>query len=112
MMNLEGSPRGPGNIERGYPIPIHDFNAALTDLDFRSAQWYRANYGETCRICIESSASRQFMLTMLEYLMGLQRTGCDFSVPLVLVAATMLQTGYMIGRRRAEAEILEGWMKL
>src|SRR5437899_2829144 len=80
--------------------------------DFRSAQWYRANYGETCRICIESSASRQFMLTMLEYLMGLQRTGGDFSVPLVLVAATMLQTGYMIGRRRAEAEILEGWMKL
>jgi hypothetical protein len=98
--------------EQGHTIPIHDFNAALTELDFQTAQWYRANYGETCRLCVESDASRQFMLTMLAHLMGLQRTGGDVSVPLVLIAATMLQTGYSIGRRRAEAEILEGWLKL
>jgi hypothetical protein len=105
MMNTEDS-------LRGQTIPIHDFNAALTELEFRTAQWYRANYGESCRLCVESDASRQFMLTMLAYLMGLQRTGGDVSVPLVLIAATMLQTGYSIGRKRAEAEILEGWLRL
>jgi urease accessory protein UreE len=31
---------------------------------------------------------------------------------LVLVGATMLQMGYAMGRRHAEAEILEGWMRL
>jgi len=29
-----------------------------------------------------------------------------------LLAGTMLQTGYAIGRRHAEAEVLEGWMRL
>jgi hypothetical protein len=112
MMNLQGSRRRPSEKEQGYTIPIQEFNAALQDLDFRSAEWYRANYGEFCRLCIESGASRQFLLTMLDYLMRLQRAGGDYSVPLVLLAATMLQTGYMIGRKRAETEILEGWMKL
>ena len=93
-------------------IPIQEFNAALAQLDFQSAQWFRDHYGYTCRICVESPASRNLMLTMLDYLMGTLRTGGDFSVPLVLLAGTMVQTGYMIGRRRAEAEILEGWMRL
>ena len=93
-------------------IPIQDFNTALGELDFQSAQWYRAKYGESCRMCVESGVSRQFLLTMLDYLMVLQRSGGDASVPLVLIAATMLQTGYAMGRRRAEAEVLEGWMRL
>jgi hypothetical protein len=93
-------------------IPIHEFNAALTDLEFQSPQWYRARYGETCQICVESTASRYFLLTMLSDLIRLMRAGEDFSVPLVLLAGTMLQTGYTIGRRRAEAEVLEGWMRL
>jgi len=42
----------------------------------------------------------------------LQRSGQDFSVPLVVMTATMLQIGFNLGRKRAEAEILEGWMKL
>ena len=110
-MNPEGSLQGP--VAREYhKIPLHEFNLALTELDFQSAEWYCANYGESHRICIESPVSRQFLLTMLQYLIGLQRLGGDFSMPLVLLAATMLQTGYMIGRKRAEAEILEGWMKL
>jgi hypothetical protein len=93
-------------------IPIKEFNVALTELDFQSAQWFRANYGDTCRICVESPASQRLMLTMLDYLVGIMNTGGDYSVPLVLLAGTMLQTGYMIGRRRAEAEVLEGWMRL
>ena len=93
-------------------IPIQEFNAALAELDFQTAQWYRARYGETWLICTESPASRRLLLTMLEYLMGILRTGGDSSVPLVLLAGTMLQTGYMIGRRHAEAEVLEGWMRL
>jgi len=93
-------------------IPIQQFNSALTEMDYQSAEWYRTRYGESCQLCIEAPASRQFLLTMLDYQMGLQRMGGDFSVPLVLLAATMLQTGYMIGRRRAEAEVLEGWMRL
>jgi len=93
-------------------IPMLEFNTALGELDFQSAQWYLTRYGESCRICVESAASRQFLLAMLDHLMLLQRTGGDASVPLVLTAATMLQTGYMMGRRRAEAEVLEGWMRL
>ena len=93
-------------------IPLHEFNTVLGELDFQSAQWYRTRYGDSCRVCVESAASRQFLLTMLDYLGMLQRSGGDVSVPLVLTAATMLQTGYMMGRRRAEAEVLEGWMRL
>jgi urease accessory protein UreE len=93
-------------------IPIQEFNAALLELDFQSAQWYRARYGDTCQICIESPASRRLMLTILDYLAETLRVGGDFSVPLVLLAGTMLQTGYTIGRRHAEAEVREGWMTL
>jgi hypothetical protein len=93
-------------------IPIQEFNAALMDLNFQTAQWYRAQFGETCQICMESPASRLLILTMLEHLVRTMRTGGDFSTPLVLLAGTMLQTGYMIGRRHAEAEVLEGWMRL
>jgi hypothetical protein len=98
--------------QEGRMIPIQEFNAALTELDFQSAQWYRARYEETCRICVESPASRRLLLAMLDYLAATLRTGGDFSVPLVLLAGTMLQTGYMLGRRHAEAEVLEGWMRL
>ena len=93
-------------------IPIQEFNAALMELDFQSAQWYRARYGETCQICMESPASRRLLLTILESLAVTMKAGGDFSVPLVLLAGTMLQTGYMIGRKHAEAEVLEGWMRL
>jgi hypothetical protein len=93
-------------------IPIQEFNAALAEMDFQSAEWYRARYAESCQICVESPASRQLMLTMLDHLMATLKEGGDFSVPLVLLAGTMLQTGYVIGRRRAEAEVLEGWMRL
>jgi len=93
-------------------IPIQEFNAALMELDFQSAQWYRARYGETCQICIESPASRRLLLTILDSLAGTMSVRGDSSVPLVLLAGTMLQTGYMIGRRHAEAEVLEGWMRL
>ncbi len=93
-------------------IPIQEFNAALTELDFQSAQWYRALYGEACMICAESPTSRRFIAAMLDYLAGLSTAGGDISAPMVLLAGTMLQTGYRIGRRQAEAEILEGWMRL
>jgi hypothetical protein len=93
-------------------IPIQEFNAALMEMDFQSAQWYQARYGETCQICMESPASRRLMLTMLDYLAATMQVGGDVSVPLVMLAGTMLQTGYTIGRRHAEAEVLEGWMRL
>jgi hypothetical protein len=93
-------------------IPMQEFNSALIQLEYQSAQWHRARYAEACRICVESPASRRLLLTMLDHLVGLLKTGGDYSVPLVLLAGTMLHTGYVIGRRRAEAEILEGWMTL
>jgi len=93
-------------------IPIQEFNAALMEMDFQSAQWYRARYGATCQACIEAPASQRLVLTMLDYLLETMKEGGDFSVPLVLLAGTMLQTGYAIGRRHAEAEVLEGWMRL
>jgi hypothetical protein len=93
-------------------IPMHEFSAALMELEFQTAQWHRAQFAETCRMCVESSASRHLLWTMLDYLVEIQRTGGDFSVPLVLLAGTMLQTGYMMGRRHGEAEVLEGWMRL
>jgi len=110
-MSNSGSSRAYTQQE-GRMIPIQEFNAALMELDFQSARWYRTRYGETCQMCIESPASRRLLLTMLESLAGTMMAGGDYSVPLVLVAGTMLQTGYMIGRRHAEAEVLEGWMRL
>jgi len=95
-----------------YPIPMQEFNSALTELSNQSPQWYLANYGDACGICIQSHVSRQFLLTLLDHMMCLRRCGQDFSTPLVMLAATMLQIGYEIGRKRAEAEILEGWMRL
>ncbi len=93
-------------------IPIHEFNAAVMDLNVQSAQWFRAQYGETCQICVDSPASRLLILTMLDHLVRTMRLGGDFSAPLVMLAGTMLQTGYMIGRTHAEAEVLEGWLRL
>ncbi len=93
-------------------IPIQEFNAALAELEFQSPQLYRARYGDFCWVCVESPASRHLLLTMLGYMTELQRAGGDATIPLVLIAGTMLQTGYAIGRRRAEAEVLEGWMTL
>ena len=98
--------------QQGRMISIQEFNAALMELDFQSVQWYRARYEETCRMCIESPVGRRLMLTMLDHLVGTLKAGGDYSVPLVLLAGTMLQTGYTIGRRHAEAEVLEGWMRL
>jgi len=110
MSNL--GPSRADTESEGRMIPIQEFNAALMELDFQSAQWYRARYQEACLMCTEAPASRSLMLTMLDHLVGTLRTGGDYSVPLVLLAGTMLQTGYMIGRRHAEAEVLEGWMRL
>ena len=110
MSNI-GSPMAYGPQE-WRSIPIHEFNAALAALEFQTAEWYRARYAEACRICMESPASRHLLWTMLDQIIDMQRVGTDFSVPLVLLAGTMLQTGYTIGRRHAEAEVLEGWMRL
>jgi hypothetical protein len=110
-MGSLGSPNADAE-QPGSMIPIQEFNAALAELDSQSPEWYRARYAETCQICVDSQASRQLMLTMLEHLVSTLKAGGDSSVPLVLLAGTMLQTGYLIGRRRAEAEVLEGWMRL
>jgi hypothetical protein len=93
-------------------IPVQEFNAALAGLELQSPQVYRARYGDSCWVCVESPASRHLLLTMLSYMGELQRAGGDVTIPLVLLAGTMLQTGYAIGRKRAEAEVLEGWMTL
>jgi len=93
-------------------IPIQEFNAALTDLNSHSTEQVRAQYAEACEICMESPASRLLLLTMLDQLVRTMNAGGDFSVPLVLLAGTMLRTGYAIGRRHAESEVLEGWMRL
>jgi hypothetical protein len=111
MTNMDSSV-GPLPREQAPIIPIQDFDAALADLEFQSPQWYRARFGESCRMCVESPNSRDFMLAILSYMKTLQNTGGDPSTPMVLLGATMLQIGYAIGRKRAEAEVLEGWMKL
>ena len=100
------------NALRSPMIPINELNAALMELEFQNAQWYYSRYAEACRACAESPAGRHLLWSVLDQLAGIVRTGGDFSVPLVLLAGTMLQTGYVIGRRHAEAEVLEGWMRL
>jgi len=98
--------------ERVPAISMREVDAALAQLEFQSAQWYRARFGEACRLCAESARIRQFLVTSLNYMNALRATGGDISAPMVLVSATMLQIGYLLGRHRAEAEILEGWMRL
>jgi len=110
-MNYLGFPMAYGE-QPDRTIPIHEFNAALREMEFQSAQWYQARYAETCRICVESQAGRNLLWTMLDTLLRTLQAGGDASLPLVLLAGTMLQTGYAIGRRHGEAEVLEGWMRL
>ena len=99
------------NLQRS-DIPVGELNAALAELNFQSAHWYRTNYSESYRVCVEAEASRLFLLAMMNHMFALQRSRQDFSIPMVYLAATMLQIGYRIGRKRAETEILEGWMRL
>ena len=109
-MSTQGAPMPLG--EQGRLIPIHEFNAALMELEYQTAQWYYVRYAEACRVCLESPGGRNLLWTTLGQVVGRLQSGMDFSVPLVLLAGTMLQTGYMIGRRQGEAEVLEGWMRL
>ena len=111
MTNLD-PPLGPLSQERSWTIPIQEFDAGLAQWEFQSPQWYLARFGEACRMFTQSAASRQFLAAMLNYLTALRNSGGDASIPLVLVGATMLQMGYAMGRKHAEAEILEGWMRL
>ena len=95
-----------------HSIRLQDLNTALTELDFKSSDWFRTTYGDAAKLCIESSASRCLLMTLSDNLVGTMRAGGDYSALLVQLAAIMLQTGYNIGRRQAEAQVLEGWMQL
>src|SRR5262249_38953747 len=46
-------------------IRLLEINAALAEMEFQSAEWYRARYGQTWQVCVESPACRRFLLAML-----------------------------------------------
>jgi hypothetical protein len=46
------------------------------------------------------------------YTAVLARVGGNYLIPLLLVAAAMLEAGYILGKKQAEVEMLEGWFKL
>jgi hypothetical protein len=93
-------------------IGRQELDEELNQLQLQPPQWYWESYGKTYHVCIDSTATRRLLQDVANHVMALQRTGGDYSIPLILLAATMLQTGYLIGKRNAEAQILEGWMKL
>src|SRR5262245_41519435 len=93
-------------------ICMSDFEKALAELEYKTTDWYQNNYGESYRMCLESAASRRLLWALCERTLLLQRLGADFSLPMVLLSATMLQIGYNIGRKHAETEVLEGWCRL
>jgi hypothetical protein len=93
-------------------IRVRDFESALAELEYKTTDWYQHNYGESYRMCLESAASRRLLWALCERTLLLQTLQADFSVPMVLLGATMLQIGYNIGRKHAETEVIEGWYKL
>jgi hypothetical protein len=94
------------------PVPIHDFEKAIAELEYKTSDWFQQTYGASYQMCLDSAASRRFLWALCERTVQLQQLGADFSTPMVLLAATMLQMGYQIGRKHAETEVLEGWYKL
>jgi len=84
----------------------------LNQLQLQPPRWYWESYGTTYHVCVDSMPTRRLLLDVANHVVALQRTGGDYSIPLILLAATMLQTGYLMGKKNAETQILEGWMKL
>ena len=98
--------------DRSAVVPIKDLEKALLELELRPLDWYCSMYGDTYRLCLESEVSRRLLWAVCQHVGLMLRLGADHSIPLILLAATMLQAGYTIGRKQAESEILEGWLKL
>jgi hypothetical protein len=93
-------------------IALQQLDEELNQLQLQPPQRYWENYGKIYNICLDSPPARRLLLDVANHVAALLRTGGDASIPLVVLAATMLQTGYHIGKRNAESEILHGWMKL
>ena len=93
-------------------IALQQLDEELTQLQSQPPQWYWDSYGTTYRVCMDSATTHRLLQDVVSHVVALLRTGGDYSAPLTVLAATMLQTGYMLGKRNAEAQILEGWMKL
>jgi len=84
----------------------------LNQVQLQPPRTYWESYGSAYHTCSDSTPARRLLLDVANHVVALQRSGGDYSIPLILLAATMLQTGYIIGKKNAEAQILEGWMKL
>jgi len=93
-------------------IALQQLDEELNQLQLQPPQRYWESYGKTYHICLDSPQMRVLLQDVANHVVGLLKTGGDSSIPLIVLAATMLQTGYHIGKRNAEAEVLHGWMKL
>lgn len=93
-------------------IALQQLDEELNQLQSQPPQRYWENYGQTYHLCLDSPHTRRLLLDVVNHVVALQRVGGDSSIPLIVLAATMLQTGYQLGKRNAEAEVLHGWMKL
>ena len=93
-------------------IALQQLDEELNQLHLQSPQWYWDSYGKTYRLCMDSTTTHRLLQDVVNHVVALHRTGGDYTLPLIVLAATMLQTGYQLGKRNAESQILEGWMKL
>lgn|SRR5262245_2848549 len=96
----------------GPVITFGDFHDALRALELRPPEWYSQTYAPTYQMCLDSWPSRRMLMATSDYLVMLQRTGGDYSIPLVALAAFMLHIGYIVGRKHAEVDVLGKWMKM
>lgn len=91
---------------------VHELNSALNDIQMRSIAWQKKAYDGHFNRFLQPGMMNSFLRDACDYVAGSARIGQDYSIALMLVAATMIEAGYAVGRARAEAEMLEGWMKL
>lgn len=95
-----------------FMITVQELNAALNHLEAHSPEWHFGQYAAAYQTILNSWISRRLIASMSDQIVASLRLGGDYSVPLILLAATMLESGYQIGRKQAETDLLNRWMKL
>lgn len=93
-------------------ITTEDLRQTLKDLDSRAADWPETTHWDTFELCKEVELSADLVRATNRLVKLAMMHDFDSTVPLLGLAATMLEAGYRIGRKKAETETLEAWMKL
>lgn len=93
-------------------IDVQELDKFLQEIQVRPADWQEKVYDSHFTGFRQPGMMHNFLKEACEHIAASVRANQDYSIAIMLVAATMVEAGYALGRARAEAEVLDGWMKL